>query len=62
MDVTSHNSTERYKGKAVDVRQVGKELNVRYVLEGSVQRDGDQRWMTLTASPRHHRPSPVYRL
>ena len=42
MDVTSHNSTERYKGKAVDVRQVGKELNVRYVLEGSVQRDGDQ--------------------
>jgi adenylate cyclase len=35
MDVTSHNSTERYKGKAVDVRQVGKELNVRYVLEGS---------------------------
>jgi TolB-like protein/class 3 adenylate cyclase len=42
MDVTSHNSTERYKSKAVDVRQVGKELNVRYVLEGSVQRDGDQ--------------------
>jgi TolB-like protein len=42
MDVTSHNSTERYRGKAVDVRQVGKELNVRYVLEGSVQRDGDQ--------------------
>ncbi len=42
MDVIAHNSTEQYKGKAVDVRQVGKDLNVRYVLEGSVQRDGDQ--------------------
>jgi TolB-like protein/class 3 adenylate cyclase len=31
-----------YKGKAVDLRQVGRELNVRYVLEGSVQR-GDGR-------------------
>jgi TolB-like protein/class 3 adenylate cyclase len=42
MDVIAHNSTEQYKGKAIDVRQVGKELNARYVLEGSVQRDGDQ--------------------
>ena len=42
MDVIAHNSTEVYKGKAVDVRQVGKDLNVRYVLEGSVQREGDQ--------------------
>jgi TolB-like protein/class 3 adenylate cyclase len=29
-----------YKGKAADVRQIGRELNVRYVLEGSVQRVG----------------------
>ena len=29
-----------YKGKAADVRQIGRELNVRYVLEGSVQRGG----------------------
>jgi TolB-like protein len=29
-----------YKGKAVDLKQVGRELNVRYVLEGSVQRAG----------------------
>ena len=29
-----------YKGKAVDVKQVGRELNVRYVLQGSVQRGG----------------------
>ena len=42
IDVIAHNSTEAYKGKAVDVRQVGRDLNVRYVLEGSVQREGDQ--------------------
>ncbi len=42
MDVIAHNSTEGYKGKAVDVRQVGRDLNVRYVLEGSVQREGEQ--------------------
>jgi TolB-like protein len=29
-----------YKGKAADVKQIGRELNVRYVLEGSVQRGG----------------------
>src|SRR5262249_29867611 len=31
-----------YKGKAVDLRQIGRDLNVRYVLEGSVQRGGDR--------------------
>jgi TolB-like protein/DNA-binding winged helix-turn-helix (wHTH) protein len=31
-----------YKGKAADVRQIGRELNVRYVLEGSVQRGGNR--------------------
>jgi TolB-like protein/DNA-binding winged helix-turn-helix (wHTH) protein/tetratricopeptide (TPR) repeat protein len=31
-----------YKGRAVDVRQVGRELGVRYVLEGSVRRSGEQ--------------------
>ncbi|MBL8906453.1 MAG: adenylate/guanylate cyclase domain-containing protein [Rhizobiales bacterium] len=40
--VIARNSTAVYAGKPVDVRQVGKELNVRYVLEGSVQRQGDQ--------------------
>ena len=38
----ARNSTAVYAGKPVDVRQVGKDLNVRYVLEGSVQRQGDQ--------------------
>src|SRR5262249_167203 len=33
------NSTFSYKGKAVDIRRVSRELGVRYVLEGSVQRD-----------------------
>lgn len=41
-DVIARNSTVDYKGKPADVRQVGKDLNVRYVLEGSVQRQGDQ--------------------
>jgi adenylate cyclase len=31
-----------YKGKPTDVRQIGKELSVRYVLEGSAQRSGDR--------------------
>lgn len=39
--VIARNSAFTYKGKAVDARQVGRELNVRYVLEGSVQRSSD---------------------
>lgn len=42
MDVIANNSTKQYKGKTVDVREIGRALNVRYVLEGSVQREGDQ--------------------
>jgi adenylate cyclase len=38
--VVARNSTFTYKGKAVDVKQVGRELGVRYVLEGSVRRAG----------------------
>ncbi len=37
-EVISRNSTGIYKGKAVDVRQVGNDLGVGYVLEGSFQR------------------------
>jgi adenylate cyclase len=36
--VIARMSTFQYKGKAVDIRQVGRELGVRYVLEGSVRR------------------------
>ena len=38
--VISRNSTSIYKGQPVDVRRVGRELGVRYVLEGSVRRSG----------------------
>jgi adenylate cyclase len=40
--VIARNSTFTYKGRAVDVKQVGRELGVRYVLEGSVRKVGDR--------------------
>jgi TolB-like protein/DNA-binding winged helix-turn-helix (wHTH) protein/tetratricopeptide (TPR) repeat protein len=45
--VIARSSAETYRGKVVDVRQVGRELGVRYVLEGSVQRLGDQLRLNL---------------
>jgi adenylate cyclase len=38
--VIARNSSFTYKGRAVDVKQVGRELGVRYVLEGSVRKSG----------------------
>jgi adenylate cyclase len=40
--VIARNSTFQYKGKAIDVRQIGRELGARYVLEGSIRRDGNR--------------------
>src|SRR6266852_304509 len=40
--VIARNSSFRYKGKAVDIRQIGRELGVAYVLEGSIRRQGDR--------------------
>ena len=40
--VIARNTAFNYKGKPFDVKQIGRELNVRYVLEGSVQRSGDR--------------------
>ena len=40
--VIARNSTFTYKGQAVDVKQVGRELGVRYVLEGSVRKAGNR--------------------
>ncbi len=40
--VVARNSSFSYKGKSVDLRTVSHELGVRYVLEGSVRRSGDQ--------------------
>jgi TolB-like protein/class 3 adenylate cyclase len=39
--VIAHNTALTYKGKSVDIKQVGQELGVRYALEGSVRRNGD---------------------
>jgi TolB-like protein len=40
--VIARNTAFTFKNKAVDVKKVGRELNVRYVLEGSVQRGGNR--------------------
>ena len=55
--VIARASTFNYKGKAADVRQVGRELGVSHVLEGSVRRAGDRVRITaqlLQAATGHH--------
>jgi TolB-like protein/tetratricopeptide (TPR) repeat protein len=42
MFVIARNSSFTYKGKSPDIRQVGRELGVRYVLEGSVRKSGNR--------------------
>jgi class 3 adenylate cyclase/TolB-like protein len=42
LHVTARTSAAGYKGKEVDVRQIGRDLNVRYVLEGSVQKGANK--------------------
>jgi TolB-like protein len=42
LSVIARNSSFTYKGRAVDVKQVGRELGVRYVLEGSVRKAANQ--------------------
>ncbi|MGC2202465.1 MAG: adenylate/guanylate cyclase domain-containing protein [Stellaceae bacterium] len=42
MFVISRNTAFTYQGKRVDTKQIGRELGVRYVLEGSVRRSGNQ--------------------
>ena len=42
MRVIGRNTAFSYKNKPVDLKQIGRELNVRYVLEGSVQRSADR--------------------
>ena len=55
--VIARNTAFTYKGKLFDVKQIGRELNVRYVLEGSVQR-GSQRMRVnvqlIDAEDGHH--------
>jgi adenylate cyclase len=55
--VIARNSSFTYKGRSVDVRQVGRELGVRYVLEGSVRKAGERIRITaqlIEASTGHH--------
>ncbi len=57
MLVIARNSTFTYKGKHVKVQEVGRDLGVRYVLEGSVQRAGDRVRVTaqlIDAATGHH--------
>jgi TolB-like protein/tetratricopeptide (TPR) repeat protein len=42
LSVTARNSSSVYRGRSVNVKQVGRELGVRYVLEGSVRKDGNR--------------------
>jgi adenylate cyclase len=56
--VIARNSTFQYKGKSVDVRQIGRELGVQYVLEGSVRREKKKvriaAQLVETSSGTHH--------
>ena len=45
--VIARNSSFMYKGKAPDIREVGRELNVRYVVEGSLRPVGEQIRVTI---------------
>jgi adenylate cyclase len=42
MSVIARNTAFTYKDKSIDAKQIGRELNVRYALEGSVRRSGNQ--------------------
>jgi TolB-like protein/Flp pilus assembly protein TadD len=55
--VIARNSTFAYKGKAVDIKKVGEELGVSYVLEGSVRKSGRRVRVTMQlirADTNHH--------
>ena len=55
--VISRTAAFAYKGKSPDVREVGRELGARYVLEGSVRKDNNRVWITtqlIDAASGHH--------
>ncbi|MDZ7696286.1 MAG: tetratricopeptide repeat protein [Deltaproteobacteria bacterium] len=57
LSVVARNSTFAYKGKPTNIQQVGRELGARYILEGSVQREGDRVRITaqlIDAGTGHH--------
>ena len=61
--VIARNSSFAYKGKSISIKQVAKELGVKYILEGSVQRVGDQVRITaqlIDATTEYHMWSESY--
>jgi len=61
--VISRNSAFTYKGKSIKVQQIAKDLKVRYILEGSVQRSGNQvriRAQLIDGETDHHLWSESY--
>ena len=55
--VIARSTAFAYKGKAADLKQIGRELNVRYILEGSVQRGGERMRVNvqlINAESGHH--------
>jgi adenylate cyclase len=57
--VIARNSSFTYKGRAVDVRQVARELGARYVLEGSVRKAGNRVRLTGQLIRRAHLGRPL---
>jgi hypothetical protein len=56
--VIARNSSFIYKGRAVDVKQVGRELGVRYIVEGGVRKAANRVRITASSStPRPERTS-----
>jgi adenylate cyclase len=61
--VIARNSSFAYKGKAINIKQIAKELGVRYILEGSVQRAGERVRITaqlIDAATDYHMWSESY--
>ena len=56
--VIARNSSFTYKGRNVDVKQIGRELGVRYVLEGSIRRAGEESALRPSLSIR--RPASIF--
>ena len=57
LGVIARNSSFKYRGRSVDVREIGRDLGVQYVVEGSVQHSGDDVRVTvqlLDATTGHH--------
>jgi adenylate cyclase len=57
--VIARNSSFTYKGRTVDVRQVGRELGVRYLLEGGIRDNGRIRFLSPCTMPQMMRSQPA---